>query len=34
MQRAKHLYAWTLVLLSGSNLTAGSQSALRLTPVS
>ena len=28
MQRAKHLYAWTLVLLSGSNLTAGSQ----LTP--
>jgi hypothetical protein len=34
VRRAKHLYAWTLVVLSGSNLTAGSQSTLRLTPVS
>ena len=32
MQRA--LCAWTLVLLSGSTLTAGAQSASRLTPVS
>jgi hypothetical protein len=30
VQRAKHLYAWTLVALSASNLTAGSISKANL----
>jgi hypothetical protein len=34
MQRAKHRCTCMLVLLSGSNLTAGSQSTIRLIPVS